>query len=62
MDVNLTIQAYPGEMPWISGAAEITPVWTAVPPDPSKPITWQIFNNSNNVFIRHEFLSATLSL
>eukprot|EP00037_Helgoeca_nana_P007697 m.69912 g.69912 ORF g.69912 m.69912 type:complete len:495 (+) comp18448_c0_seq1:187-1671(+) len=49
MDVNLTIQAYPGEMPWISGAAEITPAWTAVPPDPSKPITWQIFNNSNNV-------------
>mmetsp|Transcript_14885 Transcript_14885/g.44162 ORF Transcript_14885/g.44162 Transcript_14885/m.44162 type:complete len:907 (-) Transcript_14885:74-2794(-) len=50
MDVNLTIQAYPGEMPWISGAVDIKPTWTAVPPSPAKPISWQTFNDSNNVF------------
>lgn len=50
MDVNLTIQAYPGEQPWISGAVELKPTWTAMPPNPSKPVTWQTYVGVNDVF------------
>jgi hypothetical protein len=50
MDVNLTIQAYPGEQPWLSGAAKLEqPVWSKVN-TPGTPLKWSRYNKTNAVY------------
>jgi len=48
-EVNLTLQAYPGEEPWLSGAVKIEPTWTKVK-NPGTPIVWNQYNSTNAVF------------